>query len=267
MWSSILVRIATTDCSIFWPVCAHAGSNRLGLREGCRRTYCRTSILIQLLLATAAMADRFVQTNSPRQQLPNLCLRLPPPLPVARPYTPTQPLVEFAEHRLALFQTRVGRPPVNVLSQPLQSSRHRHAAIAACDLLAATFTNWVEKPALASLSDFVRQGLFCKSSASVRADGLRPRVKSRSSLEKQQMPAALSTRLSSNMDRMLARLASKFSSSSGSSSNRSRMTEIGLFSCESPSHPRKYADKTSRPLPRSSASSRKSICCNIFLGC
>ncbi len=56
------------------------------------------------------------------------CSRVLPPLPVARADSPTQPLVEFAEQRLALVPTEVCRPPANILTQFFQSSGHRHAA-------------------------------------------------------------------------------------------------------------------------------------------
>ena len=84
------------------------------------------------------MVQRFVSTDAKFTQLANSCLRKTPTFPVARADTPTQSLVELPEHRLAMFQTEVTHPATNVATKFRQTTRHRHAAVATCDLLNAT---------------------------------------------------------------------------------------------------------------------------------
>ena len=91
--------------------------------------------------ATAAVSHRFVVFDTEPTQIRDPRADASLLLPVASPDAAANPLVEFREVRFVRHETKVTHSTLKVATQFRETMRHRHAAVATCDLLDAVKTS------------------------------------------------------------------------------------------------------------------------------
>ena len=89
--------------------------------------------------AADTVSDRFFFSDAELPQIRDASSRVTPLLPVTRPETTTDPLVEFAEEAFDRHQAEVAHPALEVAPKPKIPVLHRHATVAASDFADSVF--------------------------------------------------------------------------------------------------------------------------------